>query len=895
MQLRLGDVAKKGFASFFLLASSTRPPDAVTVTDGDGRFAFDVAVQEGGRIALGSGDLVWKKKAPRFLGSDVDLDFGELTVHMGAVLRGRVISEHDAPIEGVSLRCLSYEASFRSSRNTKSDKSGKFELRGLPGGRAYLTVTRKGYVGFHQWTELVLGKTRDGMVLRLRRGEMLMGIVVDDQSKPIEGAMISAHGQGRSLTDGGYEYSNGSAKTNKNGEFRVTGLGAGPYQVNARAKGHVTASQSKVQTENGPMRFALIRKGSIVGQLVDERGAPIKDSRVYSTTTQPKDKSQPGALVFELARINIVANAGFAGFSNQRGVKTDAEGKFTLDNIKPGKIWLVANGPHRRAVHGPLQIMAGQNLTDVMMSAKRGGVVIVHVTDPDGLPVVKASVTLRVPKTVGNSPPLSGMALYSVMVHGMFSRGAMVPGSQAANSTRGKTDAGGNCEFAGVDPGHYVVVATHENWVASKPVDVTVPPAEGRIETKVSMTAGGKVALRVLDHLGKAVAEQGFRIYLATAVTGSDKNGKPRKPKSVASGRTDATGRATVGPIAPGAYEAVVELGPSGPGGAIGIMFLGNQLAGNRGKEIGRRVSFQVRANQIVLVSLTRPKLASLSGTVSDASGAIANARLQLAAVRQDRNVGMNVAMLGRTSTKRVRSDANGVYTFEGLPAGRYSISVLRRKGEMLFMKKVEIQGVNDQRKDLFLSVGTVEVLARMDGKPVEGVKLSLSAIRDNASNMLPHMLGGAAAVPTATTDVRGVARFEAIPLGGRYTIRLTGKKYLQPKSDPFELTDGGVTRRDLELRESATLEFSFVAAAGTDKLMMVQVEVKALGSEKPKSHWMNASRPQTQIHAPGRYELRAKRYDMRGPTAQPPSAWSVTKIVEVRRGKATKIEIIVP
>ena len=37
MQLRLGDAAKKGLAAFFLLASSTRPPDAVTETDGDGR------------------------------------------------------------------------------------------------------------------------------------------------------------------------------------------------------------------------------------------------------------------------------------------------------------------------------------------------------------------------------------------------------------------------------------------------------------------------------------------------------------------------------------------------------------------------------------------------------------------------------------------------------------------------------------------------------------------------------------------------------------------------------------------------------------------------------------------------------------------------------------------
>ncbi len=207
MHLHLGSMVANPFLGFNPFGSATKAPAAVTQTDGEGRFAFDVPVKKVGYIALGSGDLVWKNKPPRFLGSEVNLNLGELTVHMGAVLRGRVISEYDAPIEDVTLRCISYEH-FGSRRNTKSDRNGNFELRGLPGGLAYLTITRQGYVGLQKLTEMELGKTRDGMVVRLRRGDALMGFVVDDQSKPIEGATIHARGNGRSIGDGGYEYSN---------------------------------------------------------------------------------------------------------------------------------------------------------------------------------------------------------------------------------------------------------------------------------------------------------------------------------------------------------------------------------------------------------------------------------------------------------------------------------------------------------------------------------------------------------------------------------------------------------------------------------------------------------------------------------------------------------------
>ena len=172
-------------------------------------------------------------------------------------------------------------------------------------------------------------------------------------------------------------------------------------------------------------------------------------------------------------------------------------------------------------------------------------------------------------------------------------------------------------------------------------------------------------------------------------------------------------------------------------------------------------------------------------------------------------------------------------------------------------------------------------------------MKLSLNPVRNTAGNAVYYMVGSAGSIPTATTDVRGMAQFEGIPAGNRYTLRTKDKKYLQPKREPFEVSAGGVTRRELVVRESATLVVSVVGAAGTDELAMVRLEVKAVGSAKRKSRWVRGSQPRTDVYAPGRYEVRAQRYRRRRPAKRSPG--SVTKPVELRLGKPTKIDIIVP
>ncbi len=161
----------------------------------------------------------------------------------------------------------------------------------------------------------------------------------------------------------------------------------------------------------------------------------------------------------------------------------------------------------------------------------------------------------------------------------------------------GRTDRNGECELAGVEPGGYEACVTHETWLSPKPGRLTIP-AGGRVETSLVMQAGGSVAVRAVDHQGKPAAEQGFKLLNAQEPTRT--------------GRTDATGRATLGPLPLGDYEVVLQTTPQG----LGMLTWGQSAQQASGYEIGTRVRFEVRANKTVDVLLTLPRLASLTGVV---------------------------------------------------------------------------------------------------------------------------------------------------------------------------------------------------------------------------------------------------------------------------------------
>ena len=118
----------------------------------------------------------------------------------------------------------------------KTDEQGHFVARGLAAGQ-YLVLAAQsaGYAPRSVRVRLAPFQELKGVDLKLEREAVIAGRILDRDQKPVAGARVTARAQGyrdgRSVLTGMQ-----TATASERGEFRITGLSAGKYSVEADAK-----------------------------------------------------------------------------------------------------------------------------------------------------------------------------------------------------------------------------------------------------------------------------------------------------------------------------------------------------------------------------------------------------------------------------------------------------------------------------------------------------------------------------------------------------------------------------------------------------------------------------------------------------------------------------------
>jgi hypothetical protein len=146
---------------------------------------------------------------------------------------GRPISRARVALSGPALP---------EGRATLTDAEGRFEVAALPGGRYTVTAGKAGFITiafgqrrpFQPGTPLQVGDGQQvtGLELRLPRGSVITGRIVDENGEPIPGAGV------RVLR---YQYTQstrqlvpvGNSQTDDRGSYRIWGLNPGEYFVSA--------------------------------------------------------------------------------------------------------------------------------------------------------------------------------------------------------------------------------------------------------------------------------------------------------------------------------------------------------------------------------------------------------------------------------------------------------------------------------------------------------------------------------------------------------------------------------------------------------------------------------------------------------------------------------------
>jgi protocatechuate 3,4-dioxygenase beta subunit len=296
--------------------------------------------------------------------------------------------------------------SLRTPRSTTTDKRGTFLFHGIGQGK-YTMRASHGKLASLPANQLIDDGT--GWLppyrLNLETGAFVSGRVVDDTGRPLAGAPVEVVAM---PSDDLPE----SQSADADGRFTLGPLPSGRYQVMARAPDHVLVQSPEVRLRadvTPQIELRLARACRLTGRVVDERGQPLGGvpvTAVALTEGRPAGADEltvlAGALPLAAEAAGLPARA-IMKQGNIRTASTDAQGRFVLDEMPPGRARLEVVHPELLPLRRePIVLAPGERKEVGELTIQAGAVLNGRVLDENGQPIEAARIEAR-PR--GKGPP----------------------------------------------------------------------------------------------------------------------------------------------------------------------------------------------------------------------------------------------------------------------------------------------------------------------------------------------------------------------------------------------------------------------------------------------------------------------------------------------------------
>ncbi len=878
---------------------STRQNEPKAKTGPDGSFAFAVAAGSRGAVVLDGSSLVLARGQGRFDTRAGDADLGDVTAFMAARIAGRVLDPFGKPLEGVTVTVSQAPFAFVTSHSDKSAADGAFAVDGLRKGQ-WTVATRSPQ---HQPTavEVTLDdeEAREDLVIQLGRGSTIAGIVVDDRGVGVEGALV---GSFRKQDMGGFVIQRfaqeEAVKSGNDGRFVLGGFADEPATIRATLAGHAAATESGVKPGSGDLVLRMSRLATVTGTLLDADGKPIAGSAIKVRPQRPArtssviDEGSDVALEVTLGDPLDLADAApaagaFDDFMGPNGPQTGPDGSFHVEGVEPGAIEVAAKGKsHLPVVRRGLQVEPGQVLSGVALVAATGAAAVVKVVDEDGQPVAGAKVTMRRPQQKGDG----NVMVRSVAVSMDETNGFTVEGGQGRVGS-GVTDAQGFVRIGGMPAGPVELRAEHGDYAPAIAATLNMP-AQGEVEASLTLRTPGTAQLFVRDAAGNAAACD----YVVRGPLGG------QEPSRSRDGKSGPDGKAEVGALPAGEYEASLRLPNKGQ--AMGSGLLVFMASGGRPLP-GTRVRFFIGRGEATQVDLRMPSLAVVRGVVSGLNGPAEGIEVELHGppsqeALQDLVGGdmqsMDMADLPGIARQSARTDASGRYELADVPAGRYELRFGAEGQPVKDRVPVDVrEGEVEVVQDLRLRTGSLRLVAvDAQGEPIEGAEVEIGAEQSEDGPQARQVVFGAAVADDSDsgsvistmsfggkrirTDADGEATVDSLP-PGTYVVTLSHRQYAKRSVSGQTVVENAQTDCGrVVLAPAGSVSGRVVQGDGSTATMVLVTcrRVDAAEQEAERKPALNGSFRFSGL-APGRYELRARPFQ--GGSDGPPT------VVEVEAG----------
>lgn len=704
---------------------------AIATSGGEGEFSLWV---QPGMVD------VWTRAEGYVQGSDRGVAPGhrfEVVLTPESVVVGKVVRASDgAPVAEATV-------DVGNGMGVSSDAAGRFRIEGLmPGAYKATAVTDELYGMAGEQVHLGLGETSEEVVISMHPAMSVAGTVV---VAGVGGCETGGHIGMVRVAD---QHGVGSAALGPDGQAKLRGLQAGEYKIFAHCNGMLSAESYPpvVLADRGVsgLRWEVTRGLAMRGVVVDQRGRPVAGLKVLANAVMDPSRAQ------ERVRGSV-------------GATTDAEGRFVMTALLPGKYSVVATNERQQRVvtEKPLEVVvsAGGDLEGVRIELPASGGLRGSVRDVKGRGVARVKLSLTGP----NGPTImaadDGSFVFPELLAGEYRVLAMRGTEVLRGPDRGEDDVQGTA----------VVVRAG----AVEAVQLVVEAADGEIRGVVRDADGGVV--------GDAFIEAGREPESAAAVAGEAGRARWRRydERPIL---TDADGRFVLVGLRAGKYSV---------------------RAQRRGGGEGLREHVGIGED----VVLTLADSGSLAGTVVTAGGRVPE---EFTVSVRDRVSGF------------YRSDTfyrtGGAWRLRDLEDGDFEIEVSAAGG--LGTGKVTLAAGEVKTGVTVQLVGMVTVrgsVVDLEGTPVAGVEVVIPNGNGYSMGLAGEHVSDAAGRFTLKQAPVGVVRVVAAPRGREFQATTTMVTIAEGRED-VELAPIRVVRETVKHGAVGDLGFVLRRSEPTDE-----------------------------------------------------------------------------
>jgi hypothetical protein len=383
-----------------------------------------------------------------------------------AVLTGTIVSDEFTPHPIRHARVVCAASDRPASVTAITDEQGRFTCARLPAGRYVISVTRDGWVGAAYGAARPLrpgsavpladGQRAD-VVLRMVRGAVITGTVLDERGQPAAGASVVAlrattiEGQRRMIATGS------AGLTDDRGVYRIYGLAPGDYFVSAGPSGSALSLQDALTAQSdGRERHVALASTYYPGTAVPLEAAPIHlaaseertdvdfaleivpSAQVDGTLMMPDGTAPPPAAQLSLVPGGAAAIEGLA-FAGLKTTRPDSQGVFSFSGVVPGEYTLLARLAATPVLWASTQIVVqGDPVSGLALALQ---------------PALSIAGTVRLEGSEGSRPPF-GLGSIRIVCEPVQALGDIGLAPDAV-----LVDADGRFVVRGVVPGRYRLLA----------------------------------------------------------------------------------------------------------------------------------------------------------------------------------------------------------------------------------------------------------------------------------------------------------------------------------------------------------------------------------------------------------------------------------------------------